>query len=187
MAEPTVPTKAELLDQLRATGEDAVRQLRATPQAAFAQGRYENGWNGREILAHLASIEWTYARLIDLAKGEPARPVVSSREETQRKPSDEAAAVPRPQGTPRINNYNERQVEKRADASIEDLIDEFAQNRQRTIAAVEGADESLLGAPIESTGGVTGTLGDVLRAVAIAHIVQHVSDLTGTAWAGRRF
>jgi len=45
------PKKAHLLDALRATGEQAVAKLRALDAAAFEQGRYESGWNGREILA----------------------------------------------------------------------------------------------------------------------------------------
>lgn len=70
MAEPTIPSKSELVDELTRSGQDAVRNLRAMPAEAFEQGRYENGWNGREILAHVASIEWTYPRLIELAKQE---------------------------------------------------------------------------------------------------------------------
>jgi hypothetical protein len=61
-------TKAQLLDQLRTTGENAVAKLRAIPAATFEEGRYESGWNGRQILAHVASIEWSYPRLIDVAR-----------------------------------------------------------------------------------------------------------------------
>src|SRR3990172_4819327 len=65
------PTKAELLEALRSSGEQALKTLRALPAASWTEGRYENGWNAREILAHLASIEWAYPKLIDLARGGP--------------------------------------------------------------------------------------------------------------------
>jgi uncharacterized damage-inducible protein DinB len=65
-------TKAQLLDLLRMTGEQAVAKLRALDAAAFERGRYEGGWNGRAILAHVAAMEWTYARLIDVARQVPA-------------------------------------------------------------------------------------------------------------------
>jgi HAMP domain-containing protein len=70
MAETT--TKVQLLDALRTTGEQAVAKLRALDAATFERGRYESGWNGREILAHVAAMEWTYARLIDVPRQAPA-------------------------------------------------------------------------------------------------------------------
>ncbi len=51
------PTKSELLEALRTSGQQALETLRALPAASWAEGRYENGWNAREILAHLSSIE----------------------------------------------------------------------------------------------------------------------------------
>ncbi|MBI2217338.1 MAG: hypothetical protein HYU51_08580 [Candidatus Rokubacteria bacterium] len=45
--------------------------VRGLPPRRLEEGRYENGWNGREILAHLASIEWTYPRLIEIAREAP--------------------------------------------------------------------------------------------------------------------
>src|SRR3990172_11144530 len=116
------PTKAELLEALRSSGEQALQTLRALPAAKWTEGRYENGWNAREILAHLASIEWAYPKLIDLARGgqppEKAAP---------QSPSP-GVTPPSGAGTPQILNYNERQVAKRADATVELLLDEFEQN-----------------------------------------------------------
>ena len=66
--EQQVLTKAELIEALRAGGQEAVERLSALPEEKFGEGRYENGWNGRQILAHVASIEWTYPRLLDLAR-----------------------------------------------------------------------------------------------------------------------
>jgi DinB superfamily len=163
-------SKQELLDKLRTSGDDIVSKLRAMPTEAFEQGRYESGWNGRQILAHIASIEWTYPRLIEIAReAQSPKPA-----EAPKEASSEPATRPAPGG---INDYNERQVEKRAQLSVSELIDEFERNRATTIAAFEQADESLLAQPIRSAGGVTGPLADVVSMIAIAHVDQHARDI----------
>jgi hypothetical protein len=165
-------SKQELLDKLRTSGDDIVGKLRAMPTDSFEQGRYESGWNGRQILAHIASIEWSYPRLIDVAReAQSPKPAGAPKEE-----SGEPASRPARGG---INDYNERQVEKRAQMSVAELIDEFERNRATTIAAFELADESLLSQPIRSAGGVTGPLADVVSMIAIAHVDQHARDIAG--------
>jgi hypothetical protein len=167
------PTKAELLEMLRTSGREAVEKLRVQPAASWTEGRYENGFNAREILAHLASIEWAYPRLIDLARGGPPPEKAA--------PQSPPAGVTPPSGagTPQILNYNERQVAKRADATVEQLLDEFEQNRAGTIAAVEVADEALFQVQVTSAGGAKGPLAGVMRYVAVEHVKQHVRDITG--------
>jgi hypothetical protein len=165
-----VPTKAEIVSALREGGEQALARLRALPESAFEEGRYENGWNGRQILAHVASIEWTYPRLIDVArdKSDPApRPAAEPK----------ASAPTTPSGP--ILSYNDRQVEKRADASVADLLEEFQKNRATTQAAFEAADEALFSVPITSAGGVRGPLAQVIQFVAVLHVAQHVNDIAG--------
>ena len=158
--------KQQLLEDLRFSGERSLAALRAVPEADLARGRYENGWDGRQILAHIAAIEWTYGRLIDLAKQPaPAAPGASS---------ERAAEV---RGG--MDGYNARQVEKRVSAPVAELLAELAENRAKTIAAVEAADEALFETPVRSAGGRTGTLAQVFREVAIGHLEQHVRDITG--------
>ena len=153
-------SKRALLAAIEASGEEVLAALRALPSEAFARLGPDGAWTGREILAHIASIEWTYPRLIDLARQAPA-------------PGEE-----RPTAAMRGGNdaYNARQVAKRADTPIPDLIDEFARNRAATIAAVAAVDEALLDVEIRSAGGVTGTLGEVLRWVAVDHVLAHLRD-----------
>ena len=166
-------SKAELLDKLRTSGEEIVTKLRALPPESFEQGRYESGWNGRQILAHIASIEWSYPRLIDVAReAQSPKPAESPKEA-----SAEPATRPARGG---INDYNERQVEKRAQMSVAELIAEFEANRATTIAAFEQADDSLLAQPIRSAGGITGPLADVVSMIAIMHVDQHARDIAGS-------
>lgn len=161
-------TRAELLEALRASRDYVVATVRALSPERLEEGRYESGWNGRQILAHIASIEWTYPRLIEIAREGPAPGAAPS-----------AAAEP-PTRAMRGGNdaYNERQVAKRAHLSGAELLAEFERNRAETIRAVETADEALFTRPIRSAGGITGPLATVLHQVAVEHVLAHARDLT---------
>jgi uncharacterized protein (TIGR03083 family) len=167
----TTPSKAELLAALRASRDEVLTLVRALTAERLEEGRYENGWNGRQILAHLASIEWTYPRLIDVARGGPG--------------STPAGGDPPTRGMRGGNDsYNDRQVAKRAHLSPGELLAEFEDNRAATIAAVEAVDEELLGRHIRSAGGITGPLAAVFHQVAVMHVLGHARDIAGTAAAG---
>jgi hypothetical protein len=171
-----VLTKQELVDALRSSRDELAEKVRAMPAEGLEAGRYESGWNAREILAHVASIEWTYPRLIDIARGGDA----PKREEPAAQPREEAKAdVPTRTARGGILSYNDRQVEKRAGASVAELLDEFAKNRAATIEAVEAADEALFSKEIRSAGGITGPLSGVINAVAVLHVRGHLHDILG--------
>src|SRR5438876_3781032 len=174
-----IASKAELLDKLRTSGDQVVSKLRGLPPECFEQGRYESGWNGRQILAHIASIEWTYPRLLDVAR----KALVPKPAETQKEKTTD-----RPQRAARggIDDYNARQVEKRAQMSVTELIAEFEANRATTVAAIEAADEALFSTTIRAAGGNnTGPLADVLHAVAVLHVAGPVNDTARPASLGR--
>src|SRR5438309_1662022 len=99
MSEATM-TRAGLVEALREAGDEAVARLRRLSPENLEGGGYENGWNRRQILAHVASIEWTYPRLIDLARAGG-----------QQVEAGERATSAPPKGG--MGGYNERQVEKR--------------------------------------------------------------------------
>ena len=164
-------SKRELLAALHASRDEALALIRAVPPERLEQGRYENGWNGRQILAHLASIEWSYPRLIDIAREAVARPAA------------EAATGGEPATrTMRGGNdaYNDRQVAKRADVPTAELLAEFEKNRAATIAAVAAAEDALFAQPIRSAGGITGPLAAVFRSVAVDHVLGHARDIAGS-------
>jgi uncharacterized protein (TIGR03083 family) len=158
------PTKAELLQALRASRDEVIALVRSLPPERLEEGRYEGGWNGRQILAHIASIEWTYPRLIDIARTPPA-PV----------------ETPAPTRTMKGGNdaYNERQVAKREHMTVAELLAEFETNRAATIQAVEAAEEALLARRIRSAGGVVGPLAGVFYQIAVAHVLGHARDVAG--------
>ncbi len=176
---PDAMTKQQLLDALRESGDLAESKIRAVPEDRLQEGRYESGWNGRQILAHIAAIEWTYPRLLDLGREASDAPLPAPSTEVKRTAPQEAPGTPTRTMQGGVNGYNERQVEKRAAASVDDLIGEFRKNRDALIAAVEAADDALLAKEVRSAGGVTGALSAVVYGLAVQHTLGHASDLTG--------
>ena len=162
------PTKKELISALQSTGDALIKQVGALGPESLERGRYEGGWNAREILAHVASIEWTYKRLVESAQ----QPRATARPERAPEP-------PAPSGGNPIDDYNSRQVLRRADKTVKELLLEFKENRAGTIAAVESCDEDLLAQPTRSAGGAEGTLAQVLEFVAVRHVEQHTRDIVG--------
>jgi len=166
-------TRAQLLEELR-DSQNELEQLRDIPAEALEKGCYENGWNARQVVAHVAAIEWTYPKLIDVAKStlepKPEKPA-------EAKPSDPAQRTAKGG----IGSYNDRMVEKYADSSVAELLEVFKENRVATIAAVEGADENLFDLKIRSAGGITGPLSYVFNMVAVLHVRGHVQDILKAA------
>lgn len=158
------PTKRELLAALASSRDQVVGLVRSIDPLRLEEGRYENGWNGRQILAHIASIEWSYPRLIDIARTPPA-PVEQAPPTRAMKGGNDA--------------YNDRQVAKREGMTVGELLAEFETNRAATIRAVEAADEELFTRRIRSAGGVVGPLATVFHQIAVAHVLGHARDLTG--------
>ncbi|HEY7041421.1 MAG TPA: DinB family protein [Methylomirabilota bacterium] len=161
--EPTL-SKRDLLEALRSSRDEIVTLVRSLPPERLEQGRYENGWTGRQILAHIASIEWTYPRLIDIARTPPAAVEEAPPTRTMKGGNDA---------------YNERQVAKRANLTVGELLDEFERNRAATIDAVEAADDALFARRIRSAGGVVGPLATVFYMIAVAHALGHARDIAG--------
>jgi uncharacterized damage-inducible protein DinB len=159
MATETI-TKQQLLENMRATGREFAQAARDLPADRWGEGRYEEGWTAKDILAHVASIEWTYPKLLDVASG--AIPL----------PNKDAS-----KGLP--GDYNQRHVEKRRDNSIEELLEEFERNREATIAAVAEADDDLLRMHVRSAGGVEGAAVEVFNYLTVVHVGDHLRDIKG--------
>lgn len=166
------PSKSDLLHALRSSRDEVIALVRSLPPERLEEGRYENGWNGRQILAHIASIEWSYPRLIEIARTAPP-------------PSDQAEPPTRaPKGS--NEGYNDRQVAKREHLGISELLAEFEQNRAVTMAAVEAADEALFARRIRSAFGVVGPLATVFHQIAVVHVLGHARDIAGAENDARR-
>ena len=163
------PSKQDLIRALKQSGDELTKKVERLDEAALGQGRYENGWTAKQILAHMASIEWTYKRLVENAH----QPRAAAR------PQAETGAPPAAGAGNPIDDYNARQVARRADKTVKELVQEFRENRAGTIAAVESCSDDLLAQETHSAGGAQGTLAEVIMFVAVQHVEQHTRDLVG--------
>jgi hypothetical protein len=170
-------SKAQLIETLKSSERDLLDRLGSLAPSEFEKGAYERGWNRRQILAHIASIEWTYPRLVAMARGDVPKPEPTGTDQRS------TEALYRPSTTGPINDYNQRQVDKLTDASTAELLVLFETNRAATIAAVQAADDALLEKEVRTTGGLQGSLGKVLEMVAVAHVRGHVNDILGPGLA----
>ncbi len=168
MTDQPALSKSQLLENLRSGGEELLSKLEGIPAEAIEAGCYENGWNGRQVLAHIAAIEWTYPRLIDVARSGPP----------EKKPEATATSKPAKGG---INSYNDRQIERYADSSVAELLDVFRQNRETTISAIEATEDELFATEVKSAGGIKGPLATVINLVAVMHVNVHVNDILDAA------
>src|SRR4051812_3975810 len=116
-----------LLASLTAAAGEALAAMLAVPEAALEAGAYEHGWSVRQVMAHVAALEFTYRRLPDLARQHGDG-------------RGEAAAVD-------IDAFNARQVERRAGRSVDELVDEFVQGRARLLRETGALDAELLQRP----------------------------------------
>jgi hypothetical protein len=173
---PAPVTKSDLLKALRNGEKDTLDKLASVPANAFDRGCYENGWNGRQVLAHITAIEWTYPKLIDVAKG-----AGQPQENAPDKPKDEKP--PQRAASGGINSYNDRSIARYDGVGPEALIEEFRKNRKTTIEAIEATDDELFLQNVKSAGGITGPLGYVLNLVAVMHVAGHVNDIVQSASA----
>src|SRR5437660_1748662 len=153
-------TKDELLASMRASGSELIAAARNVALERWREGRYEEGWTAKDILAHLASIEWTFPKILLLAE-QPA-PEARDGEKAFRDG---------------LGGYNQRQVAKRADATVEELVEEFERNRAATVAAVARTDDALLRVRIRSAGGIEGTAAEVFNYLTVIHLRDHLDDI----------
>jgi len=79
----------------------------------------EGGWNRRQMLAHIVTIDKRHANRVRLSAGLPNDTGVTNQAEL-----------------PAINNWNQQQVDERTGRSIEELLAEYRQNRADFIALV---------------------------------------------------
>jgi len=153
----------ELVQDLRDSGSEALAAMMAVPESALERGCYEQGWTVRQIMAHVASMEFAYRRLPELARG--------SRD----------AQTTTGGGRFDMDGYNARQVEKRKSTPPAELAEEFRRGRGALVVLIADTEAELLDTPVRTAGGVTGSLGQAIQETAVSHVRTHSSDFARAA------
>jgi len=153
----------ELVQDLRDSGSEALAAMMAVPESALERGCYEQGWTVRQIMAHVASMEFAYRRLPELARG--------SRD----------AQTTTGDGRFDMDGYNARQVEKRKSTPPAELAEEFRRGRGALVVLIADTEAELLDTPVRTAGGVTGSLGQAIQETAVSHVRTHGADFARAA------
>lgn len=105
-----------LADRLISEGEKTIAFFKELQPEDFSQVVYSDGsrWTVRQVLAHFVATESSLCRLVEnIASGGAGAPEDFN-----------------------LNTYNERKVNELVSFSIDELIERFHQNRQKTVALV---------------------------------------------------
>jgi len=122
----------------------------------------EGGWNRRQMLAHIVTIDMRHAQRARIGAGIPDTSGVT----------DQAMLPP-------INDWNQRQVDARAGRTIEELLAEMRRNRADLIAQVRSmTPEQRERGHIDRAGQPSLAFYDWLPH-AHEHAVFHMQEITG--------
>lgn len=166
-----VASRQDVIDTLIEVRTDVERLVEAAPESAWTKGVYENGWDARQVLAHIASTSGVASFLLAMAN----------------LPESSGAALGGAPGFDRVafdrqnDEFNRQQVAMRSGKSVEELLDEIRGNLLRDIQAVEVASEELIARHYRAPWGVEGTVGEVITASLREHLGTHVADLRPAA------
>lgn len=149
-------TRAEIIDAIQAGMNRATSTFSKLSDDQLETKIHEgpDGWNARQILAHLASRQPTYDMLISMAlEGSGAPP-----------------------GGFAIDSWNQKLVEEYEGRSRDDLLREFQHVHEQLIERAKTLREDQFELPIVLPNRET-TLGDVLLGSGGMHSIQHASEV----------
>lgn len=169
-----VVSKADVLRALRAGEQGAGERLSAISPEQFEQGSFEQGWNARQTLAHVASMEALYRGMITLLTGRR-----SVDEDAPGPPSGVPAPDPEEddeEGSVSFEFLFQTLIDERADATPAALLSEFRRHRRGLIRIVTETDEALLCRPLGSPEAPAESLAATV-CQHVLHLDAHISQI----------
>ncbi len=161
-----MPTDKETIVNAYCRAQGQAEELVAsTPASAWSRGAYDQGWNAKQLLCHLADSCNVGRFLIGLAKEPRPRPAAGG---------GDAGAFD-------IDKWNAQQVALREGKSIPELLTELQVNIGRETEAIEAQPDELIAAHTRAPWGAEGTLGDLIMGTISQHFQTHLSDLRAAA------
>jgi hypothetical protein len=153
--------KEDIIRVMEQFQSDVEQTVAAMPEAAWSGGIYEDGWNARQILCHIASTSGVAGFLMNLAQA----------------PSGQSM----PAGFFDVDDFNKAQVEMRAGKSPSEVLSEIRATLQRDAATVQAADDALLNRQFKTPWELEGPLGDLIVNSFRDHLGIHLTDLRSAA------
>lgn len=169
-----VVSKADVLRQLRAGEQSVTEQLSAIAPERFEQGSFEQGWNARQTLAHVSSMEALYRGIVTMLSGRR-----SVDEDTWGPPSGVPAPDPDEDDEEETVSFDvlfRTLIDEREGATPAALLSEFRQHRRALIRIVAETDETLLCRPLGPADAPDESLASTV-CQHVLHVNAHVSQI----------
>ena len=153
-------SKDSIIEGIRQVQAETERIASAMPEDGWEEGVYENGWNARQILCHVALSANVPAFLIAAANSpEPAK---------------------MPGGGGNIDDFNESQVAMRMEKPVAEIVKEINTTYEQAINVVQATPDELLAKQIRTPWQTEGELGALILDEDIrAHVMVHLADISG--------
>jgi hypothetical protein len=149
-----------VISSLRDLSEQIGATVEAMPESGWEKNVYENAWNARQLLYHIASTSGVASFVLAMSKL-PIQPGGGE-------PFDNDA-------------FNRDQVALRGDSSPSDALDEIRANLQRDIQAIEKASDEDLERPWTAPWGMEGTVAEIITSAVDGHLGAHLEELRAAA------
>lgn len=145
----------DAMDEFAQTLDDVVARV---PEAKWESGVYENGWNAKQLLCHVASTAGVAGFVLTLA----------------RSPVAVGAG-----GDDGFDNdaFNAQQVRARESRPLANLLNEIRDTMNRDRQVVSAAPDQLLASMFRAPWGVEGTVAGVIADSIKEHLCGHLHDL----------
>jgi hypothetical protein len=154
-------SKDSIIEGIRQAQAEAERVAAAMPEDAWEEGVYENGWNAKQILCHVA-----------LSANVPAFLIAAAN-------SPEPAKMPGGGGG-NIDNFNESQVAMRMEKSVAEIVKELNTTYEQAVNVVQATPDELLAKQIRTPWQTEGELGALILDEDIRdHVMVHLADISG--------
>ena len=152
-------SKDSIIEGIRWVQAEAERIASAMPEDGWEEGVYENGWNARPILCHVA-----------LSANVPAFPIAAAN-------SPEPAKMPG--GGDSIDDFNESQVAMRMEKPVAEIVKELNTTYEQAINVLQATPDELLAKQIRTPWQTEGELGALILDEDIrAHVMVHLADIS---------
>ena len=150
--------RERIQETLRNTCRQLEEAVASISEGGWSSGVYENGWNAKQLLCHLVG-------------GSPVGFIISmASRESQGAPAGDV-------GDFDLDAFNNAEVAKRQDRSIEELMAERRSVDERDVELVQRTPEEILGRHYKAPWGAEGSVAEVIIGSLQGHTGQHLADL----------
>jgi len=148
--------KGDVIGAIRDAQDEVERLVSSAPESAWSRPGYEQGWNAKQLLCHIASTSGVAGFLVSMAKAPGAGGIGADFD---------------------VDAWNAQAVAARQDKPIAEVMEEVRGNCQRDIESIQDAPADLLAGHFRAPWGPEGSLADVIAGSIGEHLMMHVRDL----------